>query len=45
MWGMIDEEMGQLNGKPKGQNMKDTLGGIAPGRFEVRRTWPRPSRS
>lgn len=35
MWGMIDEEMGKLNGKPKGQNMKDTLGGIALGRFEV----------
>lgn len=34
MWDYIDQELGKLNGKPKGQNMADMLDSIALHRFE-----------
>jgi meso-butanediol dehydrogenase/(S,S)-butanediol dehydrogenase/diacetyl reductase len=35
MWDTIDEEMGKLNGKAKGENLKDNVEGIALGRIET----------
>lgn len=35
MWGYIDEEMGKLNGKPKGQNLQDMKDSIDLGRLET----------
>ncbi|MCQ9367167.1 acetoin reductase [Brevibacterium sp. 91QC2O2] len=35
MWDLIDEEMGKLNGKAKGENLKDNVEGIALGRIET----------
>ncbi|WP_018142766.1 acetoin reductase [Alloscardovia criceti] len=37
MWDYIDEEMGKLNGKPKGENMKAMKDSIALGRYEYPR--------
>ncbi|AKV54970.1 L-2,3-butanediol dehydrogenase/acetoin reductase [Bifidobacterium actinocoloniiforme DSM 22766] len=34
MWGQIDEEMGKLNGKPKGENLKGMVDSIAMQRLE-----------
>lgn len=35
MWDLIDEELGKLNGKPKGENLQDNVNGIALGRIET----------
>jgi len=35
MWDLIDEELSKINGKPKGENFDEQVGGIALGRTSV----------
>lgn len=35
MWDLIDEKLSEINGKPRGQNLKENVEGIALGRIET----------